>query len=387
MGVMGLMGLMGLMGCSEDRADDGVRLVAEGVPCAPLFVEEQGRGMTRSDTEWTPPSPYVTYDSINGMFEAQKDLTNKSISAYFTQNDSSPMEGTFFFRPTDKTWRLDMDIEHDGTYFLYGFIPKEDAHSSTITANGSYSSGAVLTIQGLNSVTPSDVCFIVGATKGISEHNDASAYGRLQEGRFSVEAKQTSPDGKTGNYIFLLFDHLYSALRFRFTVDPSYYSLRRIKLRSLELTSYADNKETGVKSKYNAEVTLAANNTGASPVVGDIVFTPDASSDDVSQVPIFNGEVDLPETGAAPAPDFMGCFVPGGSIYFKLRSTYDVYDTNGNLIRQGCQAVNSFNLRDKFGAYLDVMRGRSYSYSIVVQPTYLYVLSEPDLDNPTMIEQ
>jgi hypothetical protein len=30
------------------------------------------------------------------------------------------------------------------------------------------------------------------------------------------------------------------------------------------------------------------------------------------------------------------------------------------------------------------MRGHCYSFKIKVQPTYLYVLSEPDLDNPTM---
>jgi hypothetical protein len=88
----------------------------------------------------------------------------------------------------------------------------------------------------------------------------------------------------------------------------------------------------------------------------------------------------------------LGCFVPGDYHHFKLRSTYDVYDNNktvehpdGNLIRQGCQAENSFDLTKKFGNELQVTRGHSYSYTITVQPTYLYMLSEPDMDNPTLI--
>ena len=30
------------------------------------------------------------------------------------------------------------------------------------------------------------------------------------------------------------------------------------------------------------------------------------------------------------------------------------------------------------------MRGHCYSITMTVQPTYLYMLSEPDMDNPTV---
>lgn len=399
MGLMGLMGLLGLMACSEDREDG--RVTMEVVACVSAFTDEQESAATRTwevpssyvTRSWTPPSPYVTYNNINSKFAQQKDLVNRSIGVFFTQDGQSPMKGTFSFRAADSSWRLNMDINNDGSYYLYGYIPEEDVTSADIAPNGTYSNGAVLTLTGLNTVTPSDICVLIGAKEGSSIDNDATGSGeslkRLQAGQFAVNAKATSSEGVTGNYIFLLFDHLYSALRFRFTVHPDYALLRTIKLRKLELTTFADKNGTGVKSKYDATITLKKNSAGKSPIES-IVFTPNSASANVLQVPIFDGNVELPVYPALPL-EFMGCFVPGDNIYFKLRTTYDVYDNNrteehpeGNLIRQGCKAENSFNLKDKFGSHLETTRGHSYSYTITVQPTYLYWLSEPDLDNPTV---
>ena len=401
-----------LTGCSDDSSLDESRHVTfEAKSCATV-LEEEGLDSdsrlytptapyfaTRTDDPpaWTPPSPYVTYDNINNKFLQQKNLVNKSINVFFTQDGQSPMEGTFFYKEFDKSWRLSMDIANNSTYYLYGYIPKEDASSATIVSydgsaadgNDSYSNGSVLTINGLNSVTPSDVCVVIGAKEGSGINNDETGTGetakRLAPGQFAVNVKATSTDGPTGNYIFLLFDHLYSSLRFRFIVDPVYAALRTIKLRKLELTSY-DNRGGGVRSKYNATITLQSNSTGASPVVS-VSFEPDNTSAYVSQAPIFDGEVPIP-VYPNPPTEFMGCFVPGDYTSFKLRSTYDVYDyPDGNLIRQGCQAESTIDLTKKFGNDVHVTRGHCYSYTITVQPTYLYVLSEPDMDNPTVTIQ
>ena len=397
--LIALIALMGLMGCSEEQEKSLGRMTVEGVPFAPMFVEEGERGTTRSGetpdpTTWTPPSPYVTYDNINGKFKQQKDLMNKSINIFFTQDDKAPMEGIFFYRPTDKTWQLNMDIETSGTYYLYGYIPKEDAEGVTISPNEAYSDGAVLTINGLNAVTHSDVCVIIGAKNGgnVNDDNtgtDESPEG-LQAGQFAVDVLRVVKDEPSGsNFIFLLFDHIYSALRFRFSVNEEYAALRTIKLRKLELTPYQDDQKTGVKAKFNATIQLQKNDDNISPIVEDIVFTPVESETEPEasalDVPIFDGEVELPTYPELPE-EFLGCFVPGCK-YFKLRCTYDVYDNDNNLIRQGCEAENDFDLDSKFGNEAHVMRGHCYSYSITVQPTYLYVLSEPDMDNPTVTIQ
>jgi hypothetical protein len=75
---------------------------------------------------------------------------------------------------------------------------------------------------------------------------------------------------------------------------------------------------------------------------------------------------------------------------FVLRTTYDVFDKKGNLIREKCQAENNILLikdGERDGLFDDesLLRGHRYSINLIVEPTYLYVLSEPDVDNPTLI--
>jgi hypothetical protein len=197
----------------------------------------------------------------------------------------------------------------------------------------------------------------------------------------------TSASTGDNNFIFLLFDHLYSALRFNFLVDSEYAKLRTIKLRQLELVAYSDDSGGAVKAKYNVTISLKQTTDGSSPITG-VTFTPDLSSGNVAPVSLYDWENEparyLTLSDTEPT-SFMGSFVPGNLLFFKLRSTYDVYDRQDNLIRERCQAENTFDLRTKFGSYTSATRGHSYSYTITVQPTYIYVLSEPDLDNPTMV--
>ena len=54
-----------------------------------------------------------------------------------------------------------------------------------------------------------------------------------------------------------------------------------------------------------------------------------------------------------------------------------VYDRKGNLIRKGCEATNKI-------PDLEASRGQRVQLNLTVNPTYLYVLSDPDLDNPTV---
>ena len=314
-----------------------------------------------------------------------------------------------------------MDVTQN-TYYLYGFIPKEDASSAsivsyngtTINGNASYSDGAELTIKGLQTVTVSDVCVLIGAKEGSSESDETIVDGnsvRLRPGSFKTNIQTTGQIG-SHNYIYLLFDHIYAALRFQFKIHETYNALRTIHLRKLELMAYKNIQQEAVSAKFDAKITLYKTDDGSTPIVGSVEFTPVEASADVPPVPIFEGDEKLKTTVAT---SFMGCFVPGDNTYFKLRSTYDVYDKNlnyekeangeykrdehdnlipivdkdgqpvGNLIRKDCQAENTIDLKKWFGNDLTTTRGHSYSLTLTVQPTYLYMLSEPDLDNPTLI--
>ena len=383
--LMSLIGLIGITGCSKESGEQPVanRTRMEVVAFAPDFVEaetpEAPEPSSPATRAWTPPTGYVLFSSINNLFTNQKNLENRSIRAFFTKDGETPLDGTFFYRESTKKWWLNTDLESD-TYYLYGYFPAESASSASIAPNGTYEDGAIITINGLSTLTPSDVCVIIGAKEG----NSAEDHNGLQAGKFAVETKAKDSGD---NYIFLLFDHLYSAVRFSLSVDAGYAALREIHLRKLELIAYTTGGVAGVRAKYNARVTLLKNETGTSPIVGSVEFTPDESSALVAPVSLFDALFDDEITLKTTPTDLLGSFVPGDNNYFKLRSTYDVFDKKGNLLRQNCQAENTIDLRDMFGSYLETRRGHVYSLALKVQPTYLYMLSEPDLENPTVTLQ
>jgi hypothetical protein len=66
--------------------------------------------------------------------------------------------------------------------------------------------------------------------------------------------------------------------------------------------------------------------------------------------------------------------------HLSIACKYDVYDRKGNLIRKDCTAENQLPAPPN-GQWKS---GKRIVIPLTVEPTYLYVLSNPDLDNPTI---
>ena len=71
--------------------------------------------------------------------------------------------------------------------------------------------------------------------------------------------------------------------------------------------------------------------------------------------------------------------------YLTIECSYDVYDTHvttehpyGNLIREGCTATNKVKVSG-------MAPGVRKTLTLTVTPTYLYMLSDDDLNNPTIV--
>ena len=136
-----------------------------------------------------------------------------------------------------------------------------------------------------------------------------------------------------------------------------------------------------VMSKTNVEIELAKT-TGASPIQS-LAFTNVGSSEtNMEQSPLYNNtEGLLLTTSYQPLQGYMA---PIGMTEFTLVSQYDVYDTNGNLIRENQTAENKINVNSLFTTTISLQKGTRYILYLTVNPTYLYMMSEPDLDNPTI---
>ena len=389
--IIGLIGLMGLMGCSKDEASvkaPGTSTEVEVASFVTLIDEADGSnraygadGAYGAHRAWAIPSGYVAYE--DGV---------QPIGIAFTQNGVDPTVGAdpenpkpmigSFFKSSDK-WRTDLDNIASADYYLYGYIPHQTAINYSITdyngANGAYSTGAIMTLQNVPTVMPNDLCVVIGAKHGYDREHDGNNDGtnRLRMGDFGF----TSASSNTGNYVFLLFDHLYAALKVNMSIYADYAKLRTIKLKSLQLSTQAGDVTT--KKRTDITIKLRATDGSVNPIE-DITY------DQPATYPAIEGGLEFWSNSAgtalttAPQP-FIGHFMPLGITRLSLTSKYDVYDTKGNLIRKNCKVTNSVLLSALFSGQTQTERGKRYTINMTIQPTYLYMLSEPDLDNPTVV--
>ena len=326
-------------------------------------------GLTRTD--WMPEG-YSPYEGESAT----------AVGAFFTSGNESDNRRIYYHKDENK-WYIEGEEAPLGPKYLYGYVPYNLANV-TIAPNGTdYSKGATLTFNNMKSIMTSDACVIVGVENKTSEEAPTG----LKPGSFGCELQTWN----LNNYLYLLCEHLYARLEFRFRLDADYGALRTIKLRKVELMGYTytlDNLSDAVplRERGSLTVNMTANNTGDSPLGDEVIlFTPDLSSAIMSPVLLYEGDEALPtnsyttETGYVPYFNLSS----SGKAYYILRSTYDVYDRKGNMTRKGCVVENMIVPKEKFNKN-QLQRGYIYILELTVIPTYLYVLSDPDLDNPTI---
>ena len=392
---------------NDDFVDEGQSLNPAGVAIggvsgyATYFEEHDqltrsGGALTRT---WELPeeiaSKYVDYE---GGYQP--------IAIAFTKDTKEPKLHYLF--KVDDEWRIDTGdgIEAGNDYQLYGFIPNKTGIEYSITdrggANANYTEGAIMKLQNVPSVMSEDLCVVIGAKHGFDkehdgEYTDENSNGsydedtetrtnRLRQGDFTYNAKAfagtSGSDVDGGNYVFLLFDHLYASLCINMKVHSDYAKVRQIKLDSLMLRTQVDNVPS--RKKTDITITLEANNGITSPIE-TISYSPTAGSEDIDEkgLTFWSSKTGHPLT--TKFQPFIGHFMPLSITRLILTSFYDVYDTKGNLIRENCKAVNSVLLSELFSGQTMTERGKRYIVNMTIQPTYLYMLSEPDLNNPMVI--
>ena len=369
--VSGLLavGLVLLTGCQSDGGDTtGPQKVSvEMRASARTYGDAVPKASTRT---WPPSSDFEVYSGHDAIRVA---FTKGNKIAEFTGGTA---DGSFVYSDGENKWYSTFEVKDlsSNPYYLYGFMPSMGS-LSLAPVSGDYENGATMTISGLPTATSSDVCVIVGVKKGTSSTVD----GGIQMGQFSYDLS-----GET-NHVFLLCDHIYAALRLKFRVNETYNALRRIHLKKVWVKDCKNSSGDTFSSKSNVVVGLEKTTDGTTPIKS-FTFTNDGTNTvvDMEQSPLYKSAVatGLPLTTSY--QEVQGCMAPIGMTEFTLVSQYDVYDTNGNLIRQDEKAENKINISSLFIPATEFQRGTRYTLYLTVNPTYLYMLSEPDLDNPTV---
>ena len=168
-------------------------------------------------------------------------------------------------------------------------------------------------------------------------------------------------------------------------VFDTYAALRTIKLKSLQMSTKAG--DTTSKDHNTITVKLLANDGSESPITGAITYEQTGATIGTGGeegIEFWKSESAAGQTLTTAFQDFTGHFMPSGITTLILTSVYDVYDTKGNKIRENCKATNTMVVKDLLTEQTVTQRGKKYTVNMTINPTYLYVLSEPDLDNPTV---
>jgi len=365
---------------------------------AGLFEDGKGRQANRA---WAPPTDYYLYSNLYGeSYENQPNLGQSTIDLFMTYDgtgklptDPNPLHARLSYNSSTEKWKLGVPHGVDetailsGDYYAYGFVPKDAADNATITklrpndGECTWAEGAVLTIQGLKAVA-TDPCVMIGAKHGPDADHDSGL--RAGDFKFHLDTGKTGEVGHeviNPNYLYFLFDHLYSALSISMRVNGTYHALRHIKLKGLKLRTLTSDDKSPYKA--NVTITLRANDTGTNPISdSDISYDPEGIVYSETGGVIYSNS-----TGFLLDTDwsmFLGHFMPNGVTTLILTSTYDVYDTKGNLVRKDCEATNTLLISELFSGQTVSNRGWKYTVRLVINPTYLYVMSDPDLDNPTV---
>ena len=342
-----LMAALLLAGCTADdetsvQQEDTLQLSAYT-----RFYEDITRGVHDGYTPFTPD-----------------DVT--SIGIFMTPSDDGSTPALGFFSYNGYSWRSNIKVKSP-YYYIYGFMPGDivDKSKCSITPlSNDYANGAVITLDGLKPISKTDVCVIVGV-QGVGE-NSTDTEKDVKLGQFIYNIRD-----KGDNFVNLLMDHIYSCVQFKMKVDADYAQLRTIKLKRMELKS-------ATISSTKAVITLTANTSDVNPVTKLEWSTP-TSGEGMSMV-LFEDEKGkaLSDTGELV---LSGNLMPNCSDNLTLLSVYDVYDRKGNLVRKDCEATNKLPSSLVLSS---LKAGERQPINLTVAPTYIYVLSDPDLDNPTL---
>jgi len=324
--ILVIMALLFAAGCSKDAADH-TESAQEPQPASLKVV-----GLTRAtsgNTDWD------------------------DIHIYLTSSGTQVAEGKFGYASDTKEWSTHLKLKSGaGTFRLYGFMP--DDPSLTASLQNVTAVNAQIKLENVNPLTTIDYCVVTG----VRQVETASDHTSATRGMFSFDYYSYRQ-----NYINLFLDHLMSRLVFNMKISPTYNAVRTIKVKKMTL-KLADISSMSVTVTFADGYGISA-----------ISYFPTGAA--ANSCIIENEEKTLTTSPAAICTGYM---VPDNVFINKLEleTEFEVYNKKGDKIAERT-AVNKLT-----EPLAELQRGEERTLLLTIDPSYLYVLSDPDLDNPTI---
>mgnify|MGYP002620198752 CR=1 FL=1 len=292
------------------------------------------------------------------------DVTS-SVHVYIvSKTDQTITEGDFVKGATE--WTSTANVNAGIDYWIYGFAPKDAGTSASyvkLEGASTYDNGIRLSVNGIAPISGQDVSLVAGVRQ-VDTEAEATADIAITDGSYDYSGRTFG-----NNFVCLLMKRVFSCIAIRAKVTEEYSQMRTIKIKGMRLKA------------YYGSVNMAANIRNSRAMAsGDISFSSPAAAATPITIELFSataGDDFKTLTTDDMAEDICQGYLAASLPDVILETTYNIYDTEGNLVREDCKAENKLSL-----SALGV--GQRQIITLTVDPTYLYQLSEPDADNPNV---
>lgn len=371
-----IAGSLLLTGCSDRYEEEPQPL--------PVPQPEEGdmlelRAITRTDGAYQISTAAQTIP----VYLATIDKTSETAGTY------SVVEG-LFQSDASGNWESSLSVKEETLYYMYGYMPGTISATQLAPdgkSNGDYSKGIDLTLNNLPAITTDDISVLVGVQRvgaqPITDPPSDPPAPAVTEGQYGFRSGI-----KGHNFVNLLMAHLYARLQLGFKIDPDYAELRSIHLKTVTLTS-----------KYGDAASVTVNLRDGKGI-GNPTFPKGTEGETAQTVTLFESSSTVPEKvldkslgNTALALDIPAhcrpIAVEEGKFYnLTLTTTYDVWDRAYDSTKGKVVDKNNLGTRtsvNKVKLNIAALKpGNERTLVLTVNPTYLYILSDNDLDNPTI---
>lgn len=257
------------------------------------------------------------------------------------------------------------------TYNVYGYMPHNGEANSIKPDLGSEANPSTFAMKWTGQ--PTFATKPVLASVGSAKSNGSSS--SVADGSFEVNVDQVGQEEK----INFRMNHLLAKLNLQFYLPQPYADKRKIKVTQVTLSG-----GQGVADRYDITCSYDAN--GALTTT----YTPmQGASTSGNTYPYKDADGLLLTTDKQQFGTYY--FVPdavnrSSSNLMTLTVTYNVYDKNGTLTREHQTATNAKIALHKVNNVAQATQvAHEYTANVKVVPSYLYVLSDGDMQNPYIV--
>lgn len=378
-----ILAAVALVSCSREES-----IERGDVTLYPVFSNEiETSVITRAAADYTTYSGHRQNIYAEAVaYEGDNHLSSFDASGWFLPDEQNP--GRWFSR---------VNVHSGKNYYLYCYTSMPIDEGSMPTFTYTSSSNVTLRFSGFDIITTIDPLVSTASTGKLLCSNEYLApdptqhypqlsdnanadftFGKFNIGTVSTGTYQGHP---ASTKVFLALDHLFAKATFSFKVDSAYNSIRTIKLKEAAITtsqglftgthtySFADREfnldQNGSFTTRNLRIDLVGE--------GSYITVDPTKVDENNRVVL---DSDTTELG-------WFCFLPRtGLPEFTLTVQYDVYDKSGHLIRADQTATNK-NILKKVSR---PEKGKNYKITVNVIPSYLYQLSDDDVQVELSVE-